>query len=664
MRECYDVKVYLDPDPDLRIRWKIQRDTAKRGYTREQVVKQLQDRAQDSPAFIHPQRTFADIVINFLPPEEDLEETGAHLNVRHILRPTLPHPDLTPILESGARNGIHLELARDLDGKPVDVLEIAGHIDDRSARRVEELLWELIPEAGHLREHVGAFADRTNQQAKSYPLALTQLLIAYHMVKAAMGVHAGLRETTMISHARALEADVLATEQNASPSEMANALRALAMDAVESAKSGHPGMPMGMADVATVLWTRFLEYDPNGTRLARPRPLRAVGRPRLDAAVRAAHLTGYDMTLDELKSFRQLGAAHAGPPRVRPSRPASRPRPDRSARASPTRSAWRSPSACWPRASTAGQLRRPPHLRASRATATSWKGSATRHARSPATSASAELIVLLRRQRHLDRRADLARLLGRCARRASRPTAGTCGGVDGHDMRGGRRGRSRPRSAETARPSLIACRTVIGFGAPTKQGTADDPRRAARRGRDRSGTRAARLAASARSWCRSECSPHGVLPARAAPSARKAWQRRLERGRCVGAPPISSGALAGELPAAGRRRSPTLRARLVAERPTWPRARRRGVLKGSTEAMPELVGGSADLAGSNNTKIEKHGAFDAPDARRPQHPLRRARARDGRDHERHRSARRLHPLRRDVPDLLGLHAGRRSGWRR
>ena len=70
------------------------------------------------------------------------------------------------------------------------MLEIAGHIDDRSARRVEDLLWELIPEASHLREHVGAFADRSNRQAKSYPLALTQLLIAYHMVKAALGVHA------------------------------------------------------------------------------------------------------------------------------------------------------------------------------------------------------------------------------------------------------------------------------------------------------------------------------------------------------------------------------------------------------------------------------------------------------------------------------------------
>ena len=69
---------------------------------------------------------------------------------------------------------------------------------------------------------------------------------------------------------------------------MADAIRVLAMDAVEQANSGHPGMPMGMADVATVLWTRFLKYDAATAGLARPRPLRAVGRPRLDAALRPA----------------------------------------------------------------------------------------------------------------------------------------------------------------------------------------------------------------------------------------------------------------------------------------------------------------------------------------------------------------------------------------
>jgi transketolase len=102
---------------------------------------------------------------------------------------------------------------------------------------------------------------------------------------------------------------------------------------------------MGMADIATVLFTRFLKFDPP-TPLARPRPLRAVRRPRLDAALRAAPPAGYeDMTLEELKNFRQLGSA---PPATRNTAmpPASRPPPARSARGSATPSAWRWPSAC------------------------------------------------------------------------------------------------------------------------------------------------------------------------------------------------------------------------------------------------------------------------------------------------------------------------------
>ena len=64
---------------------------------------------------------------------------------------------------------------------------------------------------------------------------------------------------------------------------LANAIRALAMDAVEAANSGHPGLPMGMADAATALFTRHLKFDASDPALARPRPLHPVGRPRLDA---------------------------------------------------------------------------------------------------------------------------------------------------------------------------------------------------------------------------------------------------------------------------------------------------------------------------------------------------------------------------------------------
>jgi phosphoribulokinase len=188
MRDCYDVKIYLDPEEELRVKWKLHRDTSKRGYTREQVLASLERRREDSPNFIHPQRTFADIVIRFQSPR-DSNGPDTQLDVRHILRPTLPHPDFTPLFDGSGNAGLNLELARDRDGKPVDVLEINGNISDKRAERIEDLLWNLIPEAGHLRDQVGRI-EVANGAGKSHPLALTQLLVGYHAVKAAMGVRA------------------------------------------------------------------------------------------------------------------------------------------------------------------------------------------------------------------------------------------------------------------------------------------------------------------------------------------------------------------------------------------------------------------------------------------------------------------------------------------
>jgi len=190
MRNCYDVKVYLDPFEDVRVQWKIQRDTGKRGYTVEEVLKSLERRKDDTVNFIQPQRTFADMVVRFYPPADNEDETGAGLNVSHILRPTLPHPDLTPILEMGSKNGFRLDLSRDRDGKPVDVLEIPGSVDAARARMMSDLLWDLIPEAAHLRDNLGTYTDHKNEQSLSHPLALSQLLITFHMVKAALGHHA------------------------------------------------------------------------------------------------------------------------------------------------------------------------------------------------------------------------------------------------------------------------------------------------------------------------------------------------------------------------------------------------------------------------------------------------------------------------------------------
>jgi transketolase len=98
-------------------------------------------------------------------------------------------------------------------------------------------------------------------------------------------------------------------------SDMANAIRALSMDAVQAANSGHPGMPMGMADVATVLWSRHMKFDPSAPGWAdRDRFVLSAGHGSM-LIYSLLHLTGFeDMTMEQLKQFRQLGSLTAGHP--------------------------------------------------------------------------------------------------------------------------------------------------------------------------------------------------------------------------------------------------------------------------------------------------------------------------------------------------------------
>jgi transketolase len=96
--------------------------------------------------------------------------------------------------------------------------------------------------------------------------------------------------------------------------ELANAIRALSMDAVEAAKSGHPGMPMGMADIAEVLWNDFLSHNPANPKWSnRDRFVLSNGHGSM-LLYSLLHLTGYDLPIDELKNFRQLHAKTAGHP--------------------------------------------------------------------------------------------------------------------------------------------------------------------------------------------------------------------------------------------------------------------------------------------------------------------------------------------------------------
>jgi transketolase len=100
----------------------------------------------------------------------------------------------------------------------------------------------------------------------------------------------------------------------ASDGELANSLRALAMDAVEAAKSGHPGMPMGMAEIAVALWRRHLRHSPANTAWAnRDRFVVSNGHGSM-LLYALLHLTGYALPMEELKRFRQLGSKTPGHP--------------------------------------------------------------------------------------------------------------------------------------------------------------------------------------------------------------------------------------------------------------------------------------------------------------------------------------------------------------
>ena len=189
-RDCYDVKVYLAPPESLRAKWKVKRDTLKRGYSEQQVLAELQKREPDSEEFIRPQRQWADVVVSFYPPSDELNESNGTLNVRLVLRPTIPHPEFTQILNPISTTptpAVRLELDRDM-GKPVDVLEVDGHATSEQVSELQKILCHEMPDLWSFcsletNSEIGKLLGTTGEALQSYPLALTQLLIAYHMIK-------------------------------------------------------------------------------------------------------------------------------------------------------------------------------------------------------------------------------------------------------------------------------------------------------------------------------------------------------------------------------------------------------------------------------------------------------------------------------------------------
>jgi len=391
------------------------------------------------------------------------------------------------------------------------------------------------------------------------------------------------------------------------PRDMANALRALAMDAVQQANSGHPGMPMGMADVATVLFTRFLKYDsatPNWPD--RDRFVLSAGHGSM-LLYGLLHLTGYaDMTLDELRNFRQLGSRTAGHPEY--------------GHASGIET-------------TTGPLGQGlanavGMALAERLLAAEFGGEVVDHrtyviagdgclmegisheAISLAGHLKLNRLIVLFDDNaiSIDGSTDLScnddqiARFEACGWRAER--------VDGHDPDAVAAALERAQTSD--RPSLIACRTVIGFGAPNKQGTA--------------ATHGSPLGAEEIAACRQALGwPHGPfeIPAEIAAAWKTAgrrggeavagWQERIARLDPQRRQEFER-RIAGELPAELGQSLYALRRRFSEEQPKIATRVASGkVLEVLVDVMPELLGGSADLTGSNSTKVKAQQVVTAPD---------------------------------------------------
>ena len=179
LRSLHDVRVMLTPPETLRRAWKLKRDCTRRGYTTDEVLAELDRRQADAEAFVQPQRGHADILVAFV---RGSSGDPAHLDADVVLRDSLPHPDLTPLLDGGPAL-----VKREHEW----LLRIPGDLDPGHALELEEAIWERMSFASHLRvRRLGEFTVGTDLH-RSDSLALVQLLILYHAVTARAALSIG-----------------------------------------------------------------------------------------------------------------------------------------------------------------------------------------------------------------------------------------------------------------------------------------------------------------------------------------------------------------------------------------------------------------------------------------------------------------------------------------
>ncbi len=376
---------------------------------------------------------------------------------------------------------------------------------------------------------------------------------------------------------------------------MANAVRALAMDAVEQAASGHPGMPMGMADVATVLFARHLRFDPDCPEWPdRDRFVLSAGHGSM-LLFALLHLTGYaDFPLDQLRRFRQLGSRAAGHPEYGHGRgveTTTGPLGQGLANAVGMALAERMLNArfgdglvdhrTWVIAGDGCMMEGISHEAASLAG----------HLR------LGRLTVLLDDNGiSIDGPTDLAMSDDYPARFAA--LGWHTQSVDGHDA--GAVDRALTAVAADPRPSLVCCRTTIGMGAPTKAGTAR-AHGAPLGAEEVAGVRAALDWPHAPFAIPDDVAAHWRAAGRRGRRARAAWEARHATGGAAAR--TLSEAWAGGLPAGVETTVAGLVRHFSATAPAWAtRKASQAVLNELARDLPELVGGSADLTDSNGTR--------------------------------------------------------------
>jgi transketolase len=374
---------------------------------------------------------------------------------------------------------------------------------------------------------------------------------------------------------------------------LANAIRALAMDAVEAANSGHPGMPMGMADAATALFTRHLKFDASDPHWPdRDRFILSAGHGSM-LIYSLLYLTGYARpTLDDIKHFRQLGSPCAG-------HPENFELPGVEVTTGPLGQGV---------AMAVGMAIAERHLNAvygdelvdHRTFVIAGDGDLMEGVNHEAVGLAGHLklgrLIVLWDDNNItiDGSTDLSRNEDVVARhRAAQWHTCECDGLDADDV-----DRAIREALADPRPSLIRCTTIIGFGAPHKQGTA--------------ATHGAALGAEEVAAAKVELGlepkdffvPDDVLSAwrevgRKGAAAHEDWNSRLESsGKKDDFLARMSGKVSDDW------LKPYLDKLLADLKPVATRKASEMALEAINAAIPATVGGSADLTGSNNTKTK------------------------------------------------------------